>query len=104
MRNIQVMMFISCITLGLFLLLHGPAFFLPDRYDPTHGWQFDATSARLLGGGLLALAAVGFIFLRHHYGIERRLPGPAMQWLYFALVVLALGLISLAINLADPVG
>jgi hypothetical protein len=105
MRSLQVTMFLVCLLGGAYLLTHGPGFFLPDRYAPTRGWQFDATTSRLLGGGLLALAAMGFIYLReHYYRAERRLLEPPMQKLYFALVVLALGMISLAFGLAEAVG
>ncbi|AWI79943.1 hypothetical protein CEW87_11555 [Parazoarcus communis] len=104
MRTFQVLMLTLCLVGGLHLLLQAPEFFLPDRWDPAFGRQFDATASRVLGGGLLAMAAMALIFLRHHFYAEvRRLPGAAMQKIYFGLVLMALGLITLAFNLADLV-
>lgn len=93
-----------CLVGGLHLMLQAPAFFLPDRWDPAFGRQFDGTAARVLGAGLLAMAAMALIFLRHHFYAEvRRLPGRTMQKVYFGLVVLALSLFTLAFNLAEQV-
>ncbi|MDR3212851.1 MAG: hypothetical protein LBT71_02870 [Azoarcus sp.] len=104
MRFFSVMMFVLCTLGGLYLLTAAPAFTLPDRGDPAHWRQFGTLAARTLGGGLLAISALAAIFLRHHYYAEvRHPPGPAVQKLYFALIVLALGLISLALDLAEPV-
>lgn len=103
MRSFQVLMFMLCLVGGLHLLLQAPEFFMPDRGDPARGRLFDATAARVLGSGLLAMAALALIFLRHHYySVARHLPGARMQRVYFGLVVLALGLITLAFNLAEP--
>lgn len=77
-------MFMLCVLGGLYLLTQAPAFFLPSRGDPAIGLQFDALASRLLGAGLLALAAVGGFYLRAmYYAEERRLPGPAEQRRYF---------------------
>lgn len=103
MRTFQVLMLTLCLVGGLHLMLQAPEFFMPDRGDPVFGRQFNATASRILGAGLLAMAALALIFLRHHYySVERHLPGQRMQRVYFGLVVLALGLISLAFNLAEP--
>ncbi|MDO9599858.1 MAG: hypothetical protein Q7J47_19255 [Azoarcus sp.] len=103
MRTFQVLMLTLCLVGGLHLVLEAPEFFMPDRSDPVFGRQFGATASRILGAGLLAMAALALIFLRHHYySVERHLPGQRMQRVYFGLVVLALGLISLAFNLAEP--
>jgi hypothetical protein len=104
MRTFQVLMLTLCLVGGLHLVLQAPAFFLPDRWDPAFGRQFDADASRVLGCGLLAMAAMALIFLRHHFYAEvRRFPGPTMQKIYFGLVIMALGLITLAFNLADLV-
>lgn len=103
MRTFQVLMLTLCLVGGLHLVLQAPEFFMPARGDPALGRQFDALASRMLGGGLLATAALALIFLRHHYySLERHLPGRRVQRLYFALVVLALALITLAFNLAEP--
>jgi hypothetical protein len=104
MRGFHVTLLVLCLFCGTYLLVHAPVFFLPDRYTPAQGWQFSPLAARALGGGLLAIAAMALIFLRHHYySLERRLPGPVVQKVYFALVLLALGLISLSLHLAEPI-
>ncbi|GHT84949.1 hypothetical protein AGMMS49960_02130 [Betaproteobacteria bacterium] len=104
MRGFQVTMFMVCLCCGIYLLIQAPAFFLPDRYLPTQGWQFTPMAARVLGGALLTMAALALIFLRHHYfSIDQRPPTPAVQKIYFALVVLTLGLLTLSLNLAEPV-
>lgn len=103
MRSIQVMMFALCVLGGLYLLIQAPAFFMPSRAGPAAGLQFDALAARLLGAGLLAAAAAGSIYLRRmYYSAQRRLPGPAEQRRYFALLLLALGLIVGAMLSAQP--
>ncbi|MBR0566501.1 hypothetical protein J5J83_10275 [Azoarcus sp. L1K30] len=104
MRTFQVLMLTLCVVGGLHLLLQAPGFFMPDRWDPAVGRQFDAIASRLLGCGLLAMAAMALIFLRHHfYADVRRLPSSSVQKWYFALVVLAVGLITLAFNVAEQV-
>ena len=44
MRSLQVVMMTLCVVGGLFLLMHAPDFFMPDRWDPSRGRQFDATA------------------------------------------------------------
>ena len=103
MRTFQVMMLTLCLLGGAYLLLHAPVFFMPDRWDPSVGREFSPLASRVLGGGLLSMAALALIFLRHHYySATRRLPGPAMQRVYFGLVMLAITLVTLAFNLAAP--
>lgn len=103
MRSVQVMMFCLCVLGGLFLMTQAPSFFMPDRWDPSIGRQFDATTSRLLGAALLAIAWLGAGYLRHHYYSEtRHLPAPGAQRRYFAVLVLALGLLTSAFNLAEP--
>ncbi|MDR2092872.1 MAG: hypothetical protein LBP58_06105 [Azoarcus sp.] len=102
MRAFPVTMFVLCLLGGLYLLAVAPEFTLPGRGNPTHWHQFGPSAARALGGGLLTIAALAMILLRHHYAAPRRPPSPAMQKIYFVLILLALGLISLAFNLAEP--
>lgn len=103
MRSLQVAMCALCVFGGLYLLMQAPAFFLPDRWEPAVGRQFDATASRLLGAGLLVLAALGASYLRAmYYRAQRRLPGPAAQRRYFALLLLALALIGAAMLIAEP--
>ena len=95
-------MFMLCVLGGLYLLTQAPAFFLPSRGDPAIGLQFDALASRLLGAGLLALAAVGGFYRRAmYYAEERRLPGPAEQRRYFGLLLLALALLLAALLSAE---
>ena len=94
-------MFVLCLTGGLYLLIVAPEFFMPERDNPALGRQFGPLSARLLGVALLSLAALATIFLRHQYALPRRPLSSAMQKIYFALIVLALGLITLSLNLAE---
>jgi hypothetical protein len=103
MRAFPVAMFVLCLLGGLYLLAAAPEFSMPERGDPTHWRQFGPPATRALGGGLLTAAALAMIFLRHHYAEVRRLPSQAMQKVYFALIVLALGLMSLALSLSEPV-
>ncbi|MDR1662634.1 MAG: hypothetical protein LBR95_09505 [Azoarcus sp.] len=103
MRFFQVSMFVLCLLGGLYLLAVAPEFTLPERSDLARWRQFGPSAARAVGGGLLAIAALALIFLRHNYAGVRRPPSPAVQKVYFALAVLALGLMSLALNLAEPV-
>lgn len=102
MRSLQMVMFMLCLLGGLFLLTQAPAFFMPGR-DPAIGLQFDTASSRLLGAGLLALAAAGGQYLQAmYYGAERRLPGTAGQLRYSAILLLALALIGCALWSAKP--
>ncbi|MDR2259505.1 MAG: hypothetical protein LBE06_00930 [Azoarcus sp.] len=103
-RGFLVLMLALCVLGGLYLFIHGPVFFMPGRLDPALGRQFGAAASRALGAGLLAMAGMGAIFLCGNYHITpRRLPGPAMQKLYFTLAVLAVGLMGLAVALSEPV-
>lgn len=103
MRSVQVLMFSLCVLGGLFLLTQAPSFFMPDRWDPAVGRQFDTTASRVLGCALLAIAWLGADYLRRqYYSAARRLPPPAVQRRYFVVLLLALGLLTAAFNLAAP--
>ncbi|HQZ02529.1 MAG TPA: hypothetical protein PL024_03285 [Thauera sp.] len=102
MRSLQMVMFMLCVVGGLFLLTQAPPFFMPARGNPAIGLQFGTTASRLLGAGLLALAAVGGQYLRAmYYSEERRLPNGAGQRRYFASLLLALALITGALLTAE---
>ncbi len=103
MRSLQVVMLTLCLIGGLYLLTQAPSFFMPGRWDPSIGHQFGPTASRLLGAGLLAMAAMGALYMRAmYYSARRRLPGPAEQLQYFVLLVLALGLFAAALFVAEP--
>lgn len=103
MRSLQVVALTLCLLGGLYLLTQAPVFFMPARGDPAIGHQFDANASRLLGAGLLALALAGMRYMKGmYYSATRRLPGPAAQRAYFALIVLALACIGGGFYLAEP--
>ncbi|MBL8999131.1 MAG: SDR family NAD(P)-dependent oxidoreductase, partial [Gemmatimonadetes bacterium] len=98
MRSLQVVMLMLCVLGGLFLLVRAPEFFLPAQWDPSIGRSFDPLASRLLGAGLLALAAAGAGYIHAmYYSMPRRLPGPAAQRRHFALLLAALVLIGAAL-------
>ncbi len=103
MRSLQVVMLMLCVLGGLFLLVRAPEFFLPAQWDPSIGRSFDPLASRLLGAGLLALAAAGAGYIHAmYYTIPRRLPGPAAQRRHFTLLLAALVLIGAALARAEP--
>jgi membrane associated rhomboid family serine protease len=103
LRAFLVMMFVLCALCGLYLLVFAPEFFMPERGNPALGRQFGPLAARTLGAALAAIAVLAAIFLRHQYAETRRHPSPKVQKIYFALILLALGLLNLSLNLAEPV-
>lgn len=103
MRSLQVVMLTLCLIGGLYLLTQAPGFFMPDRWDPSTGRQFSPAASRLLGAALLAMAAMGALYMRAmYYSARRYLPGPRAQLRYFVLLVLALGLFTAAMFVAEP--
>ena len=102
MRSLQVVMLMLCVLGGLFLLVRAPEFFLPAQWDPSIGRSFDPLASRLLGAGLLALAAAGAGYIHAmYYSIPRRLPSPAAQRRHFTLLLAALVLIGAALARAE---
>ena len=96
-RAMHVLLVMLCLISGLYLVVVGPDFTLPSRQDPHVVHHFAPLAARLLGAGLLAITSMGLIMLRNQYWIDPpQLPGPRQQRIYFALFVLAVGLITLA--------
>ncbi len=104
MRSFQVIMFSLCVLGGLYLLVWAPAFFLPDRWNPAMGRQFDPLAARLLGGALLAIAWSGAGYLRRFYYGDgtHRLLEPAAQRHHFVIMILALTLLGSAFLASTP--
>lgn len=102
MRSFQVFTVTLCLLAGSYLLVYAPPFFMPDRWDPSVGRQLDPLSARLLGAGLLAIAAAGAEFLRRRYYAAGEAPDLRWHYRHFALLVLALGLLGTALLRARP--
>ena len=100
MRSIQVFIITLCLVAGLYLST-GVGFFLPDRWNPATGVQLGGLSARLLGAGLLIIAATGVIALKHFAPGQREPYNPAWHRRYFFLLVLAIALISAALWLGE---
>ena len=102
MRSLQVFIVMLCLMSGSYLLLQAPEFFLVDRWDAARGHQFGPLAARLLGAGLLCMAAAGLGYLRHFYSEIRHSPSPGWQKLHFTLVLAAMLLIGSAYQVATP--
>jgi hypothetical protein len=103
LRACLVMMLVLCAIYGLYLLAFAPEFFMPAQGDPASGRQFGPLAARTLGAALAVIAMLAVIFLRHQFAETHRYPNPTVQKIYFVLILLALGLINLSLNLAEPV-
>jgi len=103
LRAFLVMMFVLCVLCGFYLLVFAPEFFMPARDNLASGRQFGPLAARTLGAALAVVAALALIFLRHQYAEVRRYPNPTVQKIYFALILLAIVLLNLSLNLAEPV-
>ena len=58
MRTFQALAIVLCVF-GAIHLLQGPAFFWPDRFDPSHGVLLGGLSSRLLGAGLVVVDDCG---------------------------------------------
>lgn len=102
MRSLQVVMLTLCLLGGLYLLTQAPSFFMPERWDPSIGRLFGPAASRLLGAALLAMAALGMLYMRAmYYSARRRLPDPGEQRRYFLLLVLALALLVSALVVAE---
>ena len=93
-------MIVLCVFGGIYLL-QGPSFFWPDRFDPSHGVLLSGLSARLLGTGLILIAALGLIAGRQAGRADGRAAPRRWQVRYFVLIVLALGLVSAAFVIGE---
>jgi len=100
MRTLIAFTIVLCVLGGIYLL-QGPAFFWPDRFDPSQGVFLGGLSSQLLGAGLLTIAGIGVMAIRQ---ASRGPVGSASQrWQirYFLLILLALGLVSAAFTLGE---
>ncbi|MCL2645039.1 MAG: hypothetical protein FWD51_06240 [Betaproteobacteria bacterium] len=102
LRACLVMMFVLCTICGIYLLAFAPEFFMPTR-DLASGRQFGPLASRVLGAALSVIAVLAAIFLRHQYAETRRHPTHTVQVIYFVLILLAIGLLNLSLNLAEPI-
>lgn len=100
MRSLQVFIIVLCGVMGLYLST-GIGFFLPDRWNPESGVQLGGLSARLLGAGLMVIAATGVIALKHFSPGKRDHHGAAWHRRYFLLLITAIALISAALWLGE---
>ncbi len=78
--------------MGLYLIT-GRGFFMPGRWDPSVGVHLAGWSARLLGAGLLLIAALGVVALNTFGGGIREHKPHAWHLRYFAALALAVALI-----------
>ncbi|THF65043.1 hypothetical protein [Pseudothauera rhizosphaerae] len=101
MRSFLASVIVLCLLGGAWLL-GGPEFFMPARYDPSHGVHFSGLSSRLLGAALLLLAALGLGVARHAGRGSGKPPSPAWQWRYFLLLLASLVLIGTAFHAGEP--
>lgn len=100
MRTFQALVIVICLTGGLWML-RGPAFFWPDRGDPSQGVFLQGFSSQLLGAGLLIVAALGVMASRQAGRGDGRAAPHAWQVRYFVLIMSALGLISAALSTGE---
>jgi hypothetical protein len=100
MRTLIAFTIVLCVVGGLYLL-QGPAFFWPDRLDPSQGFFLGGLSSQLLGAGLLTIAGIGAMAIRQ--ATRGRVGSASQQWQvrYFLLILLALGLVSAAFSLGE---
>lgn len=96
MRTFLVMSLMLCLFLGGYLLMHAPAFFMVNRFDPSQGVWLSPESSRVLGIGLLVIAVGGARFVRQCFYVCER-PKPGWHRWHFALTTLGLLLMGLAL-------
>lgn len=100
MRTLIALTIVLCVA-GAAYLLPGPAFFWPERTDPSHGILLQGTASSLLGAGLLATAAAGVVVIRRAGSGSHRPASPRWQTRYFLLLAAALGLVGAAFSLGE---
>lgn len=94
MRLFLAFAILLCIAGGAWLV-QGNTFYWPARGDPSLALHLSGTGARLLGVGLFAMAGLGGMAVLQ--GRRGRPASQAWQIAYFALAMLAVGLIGVAI-------
>lgn len=100
MRTLIAFTIVLCVFGGIYLL-QGPAFFWPDRFDPSQGVFLGGLSSQLLGAGLLTIAGIGVMAIRQ--AIRGPVGTASQRWQirYFLLLLLALALVSTAFALGE---
>jgi hypothetical protein len=93
MRFFLAFAIVVCFAGGAWLW-QGPDFYWPARGDPSLALHLTGITARLLGAGLFAMAALGVMaVLQARRG---HLAGKCWQYTYFALAMTAVALIAAA--------
>ncbi len=95
MRTIQIFIITLCLLLGLYLLT-GRGFTMPGRWDPSISVHLVGASARMLGTALLIIAGLGVTALKNFGGGLREHRPYRWHVLYFAALMLSIGLIIAA--------
>jgi len=93
MRTFLAFVIMLCLVGGVYLL-QGPAFFWPDRLDPSRGVFLSGLSSQLLGAGLLLISGLGVMAAKQAGKGTGRAATPRWQLAYFLLLVTALALLS----------
>lgn len=93
MRTFLAFVIVLCLVGGVYLL-QGPAFFWPDRLDPSRGIFLNGLSSQLLGAGLLLISGLGVMAAQQAGKGTGRAATPRWQLAYFILLVTALALVS----------
>jgi hypothetical protein len=100
MRTFLAFVIVMCLIGGAYLL-GGPAFFWPDRWDPSQGVFLSGLSSQLLGAGLLLVSGLGVMAARQAGHACGRAAPRRWQIRFFVLIVLALALISGAFAIGE---
>ena len=100
MRTFLAFVIVMCLIGGAYLL-GGPAFFWPDRWDPSQGVFLSGLSSRLLGAGLLLISGLGVMAARQAAQARGRAAPRHWQVRFFVLIVLALALVSAAFSIGE---
>jgi MFS family permease len=101
MKHFIALSIVLCLLGGLYLL-QGVPMFWPDRFEPRQGVFLDSVSVRLLGLGLLVIAALGVMVVQRANSGARQ-PAPASwQWQFFIGLLVAITAISVAFVRGEP--
>lgn len=100
MRSLIAFIIVLCAVGGLYLL-QGPDFYWPDRRDPSMAVHLSGLASRMLGMALIVIAILGVMLIRQAARAHGHAASDSWQWQFFALTLLALGLISAAFHLGE---
>jgi drug/metabolite transporter (DMT)-like permease len=100
MRTFLALVIVLCLFGGIYLL-QGPAFFWPDRWDPSRGVLLSGPSSQLLGAALVIIGGLGLMAAQHASRGAGRAASQRWQIGFFLLLVLALVLISAAFRTGE---